>query len=385
MFSACSTVPGTYPFGDSKEIEAIKSTHEIIEAELLDVSIQRFEPGTLPEDEEDRRGLSQEIRKAESRYMPVHLKYTMQRTGYWGNIRVVPDKNEASEIQVQGKILNSDGETIEVEIRVSDSRNKLWFEKNYEESAPYSKIKNTEIEKKELYQNLYNRISNDIIRYRQKLTSKDIVSIRNTAELRFAQFMAPTIFSDYLKKGWNKEFKIVRLPALDDPMLNRIRAIKTRDELLMDTINNYYDVYYNDMWETYENWRKFRSEELEKIREIERKALTQKVLGAAAIIGAIALGASSNAEVRDRTGVLSSIMIAGGTYALYSGFKTSKETEINKAAIEELGESFAAEIEPVNIEVEGKTMKLTGSAEQQFSRWREVLSEIYKKETELYQ
>ncbi len=87
-----------------------------------------FDPGKLPEDEDedDRRGLSEEIRKAEARYMPIHLKYTMQRTGYWGNVRVVPGENEGSEIQIEGKILESNGEEIKVAIRVSDATNKLW-------------------------------------------------------------------------------------------------------------------------------------------------------------------------------------------------------------------------------------------------------------------
>ena len=164
-------------------------------------------------------------------------------------------------------------------------------------------------------------------------------------------------------------------------MIKRVQSIKARDELLIDTINNYYDIYYSDVWESYDNWRKYRSEEMQSMREIERKALTQKIIGAAAIIGAIALSASGNSEIRDRTGALRTVMLAGGTYSLVSGFKTSKETEINKEVIEELGGSFSMEVEPIEIDVKGKTMKLTGSAEQQYSKWRSLLKEIYKQET----
>jgi len=74
-------------------------------------------------------------------------------------------------------------------------------------------------------------------------------------------------------------------------------------------------------------------------------------------------------------------MIAGGGYSIYKGFETSKESEINKEAIEELGESFSTEIEPLVIDVDGKTTKLTGSAEQQYTKWKKLLNKIYHKET----
>jgi len=386
LLTACSSIPNPYNFGEVPDkVEAITAKNEMSNADLLDVSIKLFEPGKIPEDEDDRRGLSQEIRNAEARYMPIHLKYTMQRSGYWGNVRVVPDDNEGSEVLVKGSILESDGESIKVKIEVTDASNNKWFEKTYKETVSIDEIANTEPQKVDIFQDLYNEISNDIIEYRQKLNAQELRRIKETAELRFAAFMAPQTFNHYLKKTNNNEYQISRLPAVNDPMMKRVQSIESRDELLVDTINNYYDIYYNDMWESYENWRQFRSEEMDTIREIDRKALTQKVLGAAAIIGAIALGASSNDSVRDRTGALRTVMIAGGAYALASGFKTSKETEINKEAIEELGASFTSEVEPMLVEVKGKTMKLSGSAEQQYGKWRNLLKEIYIEETGFYE
>ena len=380
LFSGCASTDMHY--GDVEHgVKPVIARHEINNKELLDVSIKMFDPGKLPEDKDDKRGLSEEIRKAEARYMPIHLKYTMQRTGYWGNVRVVPGANEGSEIQIEGKILKSNGEDISINIKVKDSTDRLWFEKKYSQTVTLEERGHTEPEKRDSFQDIYNQISNDIIEYRKKLTQKEITQIKQIAELRFAKYMAPSTFGRYIAKDKDSQYKLVRLPSEDDPMMKRINAIKSRDELMLDTINNYYDIYYTDMWEAYDNWRKFRSEEMDAIREIDRKALTQKVIGAAAIIGAIALGASGNKDVRDRSGTLRSIMIAGGGYALYQGFQTSKDTEINKESIEELGSSFSSEVEPMVIDIEGKTTKLTGSAEQQYSQWKHLLKKIYQKET----
>ena len=89
--TACSSLSKPYL---SEEIE-IKvnpkiAEYEIPEAELIDITIKIFDTAELAKDEDDSRGLSQEIRNAELRYMPVHLKYTLKKTGYWGNVKVVP-------------------------------------------------------------------------------------------------------------------------------------------------------------------------------------------------------------------------------------------------------------------------------------------------------
>lgn len=377
MLNACSIVQHNV----KEDVKPIMAPYEIKESELLNVSIKQFEPGELPTDEDDKRGLSEEIRSAEARFMPVHLKYTMQRTGYWGNVRVVPDDNEGSEVIVKGKIINSDGENIELAIEVFDAGNNKWFERNYVETVGVEQKKITEAERNDRFQNIYNEISNDIIEYRLQIKSAEIKRIKEIAELRFANFMAAETFSSYIAKDKEGKFHLRKLPSDNDTMLARVRSIKARDDMLIDTLNNYYDVYYSDIWDSYDNWRKFRCEELESIREIERKALTQKILGAVAIIGAIALGASKNSDVVSRTGALRTVMITGGGYAVYSGIQTSKESEINKEVIEELGASFETEVEPVVIDVDGKTMKLTGTADQQYGKWRQLLKKIYHKET----
>ena len=119
------------------------------------------------------------------------------------------------------------------------------------------------------------------------------------------------------------------------------------------------------------------------MRQLEREALSQQVLGVAAIVGAIALGVSADVDTRIRTSTLQDVMLAGGAYAVYSGTQKQAESAINKEAIEELGASFSSEAEPLVIEVEGESIRLTGTAEQQYARWRRLLRDLYAKETGL--
>ncbi len=380
VLAGCATIPGNRV---GEQVAPILPAHELTDSELLNVSIRVFHPGELPDNSNDRMGLSPEIREAEARFAPIHLKHTLQRTGYWGAVRVVPDDDIGSEVLVRGKIEFSDGETVALNVEVTDARNVLWFRRIYKETARIEEHYGTEPERQDTFQDLFNSIANDLVLYRNSLSLLEIAEIRQVAELKYGHSMAPDAFSDYLSMTPDGRIFVQRLPAEHDPMLDRVEAVKIRDDMLVDAINDYYDIYYHDLWEPYADWRKFRQEEVSTLRRLEREALTKQLLGITAIVGAIALGATADFETAIRTQPLQELMIAGGAYSMYSGFQTRQEGQINKDTIEELGASFTAEAEPLVIEVDGETIRLTGSAEQQYANWRTMLKQIYARETGL--
>ena len=378
--SGCASLPKNQV---PEQVAPVLPPQELTDEELLNVSISVFKPGELPQKQKERMGLSQEIRDAEARFIPIHLKHTLQRTGYWGAVRVVPDYDVSAEIHINGTIEMSDGESVVLNIEVIDSRNVVWFRRIYAETARPEEHHGVEPEREDAFQDLFNTIANDIARYRDALSPEEIGEIRQIAALKYAQFMAPDSFDGYLAITPEGRLFIQRLPARDDPMQDRVSKIKVRDEMLVDTINDYYDIYYHDLWQPYADWRKFRQEEVSALRKLEREALAKQILGITAIVGAVALGAASDYETAVRTQPLQEVLIAGGAYSVYSGYQASQEGKINKDAIEELGLSFAAEAEPLVIQVEGQTVRLTGSAEQQYVTWRNLLKQLYTKETGL--
>jgi hypothetical protein len=64
-----------------------------------------------------------------------------------------------------------------------------------------------------------------------------------------------------------------------------------------------------------------------------------------------------------------------------SGFEKKSEAREQGESLRELGESFDSEAEPLVIELEGQTRRLTGTAEQRYLEWRRLLHEIYSAET----
>ena len=52
-------------------------------------------------------------------------------------------------------------------------------------------------------------------------------------------------------------------------------------------------------------------------------------------------------------------------------------------SLKQLGESFQSEVQPMVVEVEGRTLQLKGTAEEQYHEWRRLLKELYENETGL--
>lgn len=94
------------------------------EALLLDIGISEFVDGVPEDNDPDDSGIYEEIRSAEARYLPYHLKSTLQGTGHWGAVRVVPSRSAYTDIHISGQIEKSDGEFVEIEITVADARGK---------------------------------------------------------------------------------------------------------------------------------------------------------------------------------------------------------------------------------------------------------------------
>jgi hypothetical protein len=355
----------------------MKAQEEIPEDQLLDVGIHVFESDEITEEEVEEEHTSQEIRKAETHFIPSHLKYTMQQSSYWGAVRVIPAETESIDVIVKGKILASNGEHLALHIDVVDATGKRWISRNYESRARTASYSGNQAGDKDVYQDLYNAIANDLATYRMEMSSREAMHIRTVSTLKFAEDFAPSVYSGYLSKDKKNIITVNRLPADDDPTMARLLKIRERENMYVDTLNGYYEEYYNEMWPSYENWRKLNYDEIKAIKKIKKKAFWRKLAGALLVAGAIGL------EVEDvkNVGALQAGMIIIGGQVIIEGFNISKEAEIHSAAIEELSESFGSEMRPVVMEFEGKQYELTGSAEEQFKHWRELLHQIYVAET----
>ena len=144
----------------------------------------------------------------------------------------------------------------------------------------------------------------------------------------------------------------------------------------MDTLNEYYAQLYENISQPYEDWRKLSREDMITYQELKKSARTRQLLGAAALLGAIASDGDSRASSTMRQ-----MAIYGGMEAMRSGFGKASEAKIYKESMKELGTAFDSQAEPLIIELEGQTIRLTGNAQEKFLEWRKLLKQIYIDET----
>lgn len=347
----------------------------IPESQLLDLGVITFDPGL---DNIDANGDTTlpEVRNAEALYLANQLADTIQRSAAWGAVRVVPGRQTVVDVYVKGRILQSDGETLKLAITASDTSGRQWYRKNYKEvigKYAYEKRKRLG---RDPFQGIFNRIANDLSQYRQKLAGGRAEELRTISELRFARDFAPEAYNSHIAENRSGRLKIRRLPAVNDPILNRIQRIRERDYLYVDTLQEHYDAFSRQMETPYQTWRSFSYEEILSIRELRRQSRIRTIAGVAVIVGGVVAAGSDNRSKQ----VGGAVAASAGGLLVKSGLSKRAEAQIHVQALLELGQSLEAEIEPQVIELEDRTITLTGNVESQYAQWKAILGEIYRAE-----
>jgi hypothetical protein len=66
-----------------------------------------------------------------------------------------------------------------------------------------------------------------------------------------------------------------------------------------------------------------------------------------------------------------------------SGVRKREEAKMHVESLKEISGSFESEAAPLVVDVEGRTLRLTGTAEEQYAEWRRLLHDLYREETGL--
>ncbi len=361
--TACSGTPPLPEPQPVTTVDTVLQTHEqSTESEddsgRLNVNIATFGLG-IPEDAFLRyqQGVSEELREAESRYLPQVLKQVLDRTGLWGAVRVVPVAEMQSELLVTADIVESSGLVLALDVTAIDSTGRIWLQRSYRDvTSPEDYPETAEDSVDALtdpFIDLYHRIANDLLAVRDQMTPKSLTSITDIDTLLYARNLAPEAFSDYLISDSKGQLAINRLPARNDPILARINRVRDSEYRFIDTLDEHYRQLGERMQYTYYLLRKYHHDYTREKERLDYEASTEKR--------------------RPRDG-LSELTEIYGSY---------QESKYSQAAITELASTFNSEFEPDVMQVADRVVKLSGSIEDRYYEWRQLLREIWSAETGL--
>ena len=374
LVSACAT----HTVKTTSYTPVVQDSQDVPEDFLLDVGVSLFDPGIDEYLGDDEDTANPEIRVAESRYAPYLLAETLQRSANWGIVRVMPNSESPMDVQVNGTILRSNGEAMIIRVEVNDSRGRHWYTEEYEEVISQFSYDPQNRQKNDPFQAIYNKIANGLLAYRQRnIEASEVQEIRTVTELLFAQRFSDDAFGNYLARDRNGEYQLTALPADNDPLLGRIRSIRERDFMFIDTVQDYFATYVRQMRLPYDSWREQSYQETITLRELEASARRRFIAGAAAVVGGIAAASNGGNWATQAGGATA---VGAGAFLVKSGFDKQAEARIHMQALEELGESLENAVAPQVINLDDRTITLSGSVEEQYGQWRDILADLYAAE-----
>lgn len=344
----------------------------IEDALRLDVMILPFDPNLERIETVDSDiPISAEVRRAESRYQAYHLKETLEQTGNWGVVRVIPSPSNFQPLLVQAKILASDGENLRLFIKATDAAGSVWINKEYSDSA--SKYAYQSV-REDPFQDTYNQVANDLLKAHQARNASSIINIQNVARLKFAADLSPESVSNYLETDRRGRVTVTQLPAENDLVMQRVSRLREQENLFVDTMDDYYLNFYRNVKPSYDEWRYATYDEAVRLRQMQKQARNRLLAGAALIAGGVYAGSQSETWAGDAAAAGA---VVGGIGALKSGMDRYKQAEIHEQALAELTQSLGMEIEPNVLQIEGQSIELEGTLDAQYGQWRRILKEIY--------
>jgi len=367
------------------KVEAIQAVREIPADQRLDVVVHSFDPGipeSLAADEDAlaKKRIYPDLRKAESRYFAVMLRNALEGSAQWGAVRVAPDSVQFVDLAVTGRIIESTGKHLVLEVSARDAAGRMWLDaKRFEGDADIGSYKtDAALKARDPFQNVYSNIANELLQARERLAAQDLRELRQVSELKFGQDIAPDALAGYLRTEAKKPAltRVVRLPSKDDPVAQRALRIRERDAAVIDTLDGYYTGFADQMQQSYGEFRRTSFEEIDKEDRARSSARARTILGVAAVAASIfapstcSSNATCNLESMARYGAA-----AGGVAGFLSGLKKYADAKTHAQAFGELARSFQSEVASQVVDVEGRSLKLTGSAEEQYREWRRLLKE----------
>jgi hypothetical protein len=354
-----------------------QATEMVAEALLLDVGVAVFD-ANIPEeyDAQVEDNVAPEVRRAEGNYIAYFFKNMLQSTGQWGAVRVVPRPSNAVDVIVSGRILHSDGERLAIEATVSDASGTKWFTREYESLSSRYAYEVSVPREIDPFQAVYKALADDMLAYRRTLDETAIARIRTIAEMRFAREFAPDAFAGYVDSDKHGRMTIARLPAANDPMLARVRRVREREYLFIDTLDEYFADFQRKMFPPYQDWRLASYDEAMAYRELKAQSRSRAIAGAVAIAAGIAAQSSDNTAIQAG----GYVGIFGGAVAIQSAVSKRAEAQIHAEVLQELGVSAEGEIAPHTMDLENQTVRLTGTVDAQYDELRRVLRRVYYEE-----
>jgi len=200
------------------------------------------------------------------------------------------------------------------------------------------------------------------------------LNIRSVSKVLFARNFVPNAFEDYIEQDESGRLSLTRIPAVSDPMMKRVDRIRSRNDLFVDVIQDYYRAFNLKMSGPYQEWRKLSYKEVIYARQLREQGKKEKIAGLAVMAGGILAATSDNSGATRASG---HVGIISGAQLFGRSFLKTEEALSHSNQLRELGASLESQLEPSIVDLQDRSVTLSGTVDDQFQEWRRILGKMF--------
>lgn len=323
-------------------------------------------------------GVWPELRRAEANRFSLKLKDALDKKRLFSGLRVHPDKTSSANFYILGKILKSNGENLNLEIKIVDISGKTVMRKRFNHRVNEYVINNYRTKGQDIYNKAFDDIAVFIEKRISAFPQKRIAELDAIEKIRFGEAFSQEYFSKYIQVSkFSGATKLIAYPDANDPMMARIQPLYIKDQLFTDNLQDDYRIFSDKMNADYIAWQKESFYQAKAERKAKAEANAQAIAGAFLMVAGAAAASNSNSSFGYGAGIGS---MAAGVGLMAKSVKTSEEAKMIREGLNELGSDINISVAPSVIQMEDKIIKVSGDASEQYKEWRKILKEIYKKQ-----
>jgi hypothetical protein len=288
----------------------------------------------------------------------------------WGPVRVLPEASQLAALTVTGEVRLSDGRQLVIALRAIDASHRVWLDQEFAshaEPSPANLLASEQAgglsgssatrspghimaDKPHPFAALFEDIKVALAQALEEVPIKHLERLGPISQLRYGAELAPDAFADYVRID-DSRVELLRLPASDDPMLERIERIRRQEALFIDTVDEQYVDLQQQLLPTYALWLQSVREQAEYLEDYTQRAASR--------------------ELRAD---------AGSFAAMQQVYATYRSVRIQEQDLFDLAAGFTNETETTVMQTDDRVVRLSGTLDQQYKQWRQLLAQIIRLE-----
>jgi hypothetical protein len=283
------------------------------------------------------------FRETEAQLLGAKQRRVFENAGQWGVVRLYPQPSLIPQLMLDMVVLQSDGRQLRVHAMLTGVHGATLLSDTYLDYANSEGVLTADNE--DPFTDLFHRIHNDVAT-KVALMPESEDYLRQLSFLRYAQQLAPQAFEAYLSRE-GESWQLLRAPAEQDPMYQRISKLREYELLFVDTIDEQLTSALREIDTAYRLWLRASKEQLDWLEKRRARGVNAEGL------------ADDSAFARHQ--------------AVYAAYRSLK---IHEQELFELVLDLESESRSTALEIEETVVTLEGTLEQQYREWREALAKI---------